>query len=92
MSGCAVQRAVLRVSIRPGAGEATVLTHVQLLPALPVSVAGRLPMHLGEMSFQGASLCESFPTSATAEWPYSCRDEQRRPWPYISCRSPSWAH
>lgn len=51
MSGCAVQRAVLRVSIRPGAGEATVLTHVQLLPALPVSVAGRLPMHLGEMSF-----------------------------------------
>lgn len=78
VSGCAVECAVLCISVRPGAGEATVFTHVQLLPALPVSVAGRLPVHLGKMSFKGAALCKSLPTSSAAEWPYSCKDEQRR--------------
>lgn len=62
---------MLCVSIRPRAGEATVFTHVQLLPALPVSVAGRLPVYFGKMSFKGAALSESFPTGSTAERPYS---------------------
>lgn len=34
------------------AGEATVLAHVQLFTALAVSIAGRLPVHLGEVCFK----------------------------------------
>ena len=44
---------------------------MQLLPALPVSVAGWLPVHLGKVSFEGTALGESFPTGSAAEWPYS---------------------
>lgn len=72
---------MLCISLRPRAGEATVFTYVQLLPAFPVSVAGWLPVHLGKMSFKGAALCESFPTSSAAEWPYSCWDKQREQGP-----------
>jgi hypothetical protein len=56
---------------------------VQLLAALAVGVTGRLPVHLGEMRLEGAALRESFPASATAEWPDPCKDgvptrEERR--------------
>lgn len=71
---------MLCISIRPRAGEATVFTHVQLLPALPVGIAGWLPVYLGKVSFKGAALSESFPTSSTTEWPYSCKDEGRGQW------------
>lgn len=71
---------MLCISIRPRAGEATVFTHMQLLPALPVGIAGWLPVYLGKVSFKGAALSESFPTSSTTEWPYSCKDEGRGQW------------
>lgn len=47
-----MQGAVLHVGVRPRACEATVLTHMQLLAALTISVAGGLPVHLSKMSFK----------------------------------------
>lgn len=41
-----------RESVGLRAGEAAVLAHVQLFTALAVSVAGRLPVHLGEVCFK----------------------------------------
>ena len=50
--GSAVESAVPREGFGLRAGEAAVLAHVQLFTALAVSVAGRLPVHLGEVCFK----------------------------------------
>lgn len=72
-----MQGAVLCVGVWPGAGEAAVLAHMQLLTTLAVSVAGRLPVHLSKVSFQGAALRKRFPASTTAEGPDPCTDGRR---------------
>lgn len=77
VSSSTVQGAVLLISVGPWAGEATVLAHMQLLTALTVGVAGRLPVHLGKMSFKRAALCKCFPASSAAEWADPCADRQR---------------
>lgn len=72
-----MQGAVLCIGVWAGASEATVLTHMQLLAALAVSIAGWLPVHFCKMCFKGAALCKSFPTSSAAEWPDSCKVRYR---------------
>lgn len=50
--GSTVESTVPSEGIGLRAGEATVLAHVQLFTALAVSIAGRLPVHLGEVCFK----------------------------------------
>lgn len=77
VSSSTVQGAVLCIGFWPGAGKTAVFTHMQLLTTLTISVAGRLPMHLGKMRFKGAALGKCFPTGSAAEWADPCTNRRR---------------